>query len=333
MSKSRVKAVALSLIALFFLSTIAISLSAPSKDFPPNTATSTTEISISSGEIGATIAKDLARLGVILRSSTFLSLATHDSRALSISPGIHRIEKHITSAKALAELLDPALNSGLVRVPEGSTFSDVLSLLHRSGVKGDPGVIKVPEMYSHSGSLEGLLAPATYSFGTEITTSAALREMISHFMSQSKNLGLDRGYKRYSPYDVLKIASMVQIEADPIDFAKAARVIYNRLKINMPLQLNSTVQYANHTRGKIALSKNSISRPSLYNTYLHTGLPPTPISNPSSRAVQASLDPADGDWLYFVTVKPHDTRFTSSYAEFEGWVTLYNNNLANGAFK
>jgi UPF0755 protein len=101
----------------------------------------------------------------------------------------------------------------------------------------------------------------------------------------------------------------------------------------MPLQLNSTVQYANNSRGRIALSRKATTIASPYNTYLHTGLPPTPISNPGAAALTAALHPVAGDWLYFITVKPHDTRFTKSFTEFQSWVTLYNNNLANGAFK
>ena len=126
---------------------------------------------------------------------------------------------------------------------------------------------------------------------------------------------------------------MIQIEADLADYAKVARVIYNRLRIGMPLQLNSTVQYALGIRGQIRLSRKSTQVESLYNTYLHTGLPPTPICNPSIEAINAAMHPLDGNWLYFITVTPHDTRFTNSFSTFESWVSLYNHNVAAGAFK
>ena len=101
----------------------------------------------------------------------------------------------------------------------------------------------------------------------------------------------------------------------------------------MPLQLNSTVQYAANLRGRIGLSNKATQISSPYNTYIHTGLPPTPISNPGADAIASSLKPLDGNWLYFITVKPHDTRFTNDFALFQTWNTLYNNNLASGAFK
>jgi UPF0755 protein len=208
-------------------------------------------------------------------------------------------------------------------VPEGSTYSDVLKLLKGTGVLGK----------STKRPTEGELFPATYAFATGTTIDSALSQMREKFSTESKNAGLGSGYGKYTSYDVLKVASLIQIEADPADFAKAARVIYNRLAIGMPLQLNSTVQYAINTRGHITLTRNQTQTPSAYNTYLHTGLPPTPISNPGIEAINAALHPETGDWLYFITVKPHETRFTKSFKEFDGWVTLYNNNVANGLFK
>jgi len=292
-------------------------------DFPPGKPGDPVTIAVTPGETGAEIALDLAKKGVILKSKTFLSLALSDSRARGISPGDHTISTHITSKEALAELLDPKRNRGLLRVPEGSTYSDVLKLLKGGGVLGK----------STKRPTEGELFPATYAFASGTTLDGALSQMRAKYLAQSKNLGLDSGYGKYSSFDVLKVASLIQIEADPADFAKAARVIYNRLAIDMPLQLNSTVQYAINTRGHITLTRNQTQTPSAYNTYLHTGLPPTPISNPGAEAITAALHPAPGDWLYFITVKPHETRFTKSFKEFDGWVTLYNNNVANGLFK
>jgi UPF0755 protein len=156
--------------------------------------------------------------------------------------------------------------------------------------------------------------------------------MLNKFEVTKEKIPL-RNYGKYSSYEVLTIASILQVEGDQADFDKVARVIYNRLAINMPLQLNSTVQYAAGLRGRIALSLKATNINSPYNTYKYTGLPPTPISNPSEAAIKAASQPANGDWLYFITVKPGDTRFTNDFNEFQQWNTLYNNNLANGLFK
>ena len=333
MKKSTVKIVSIILVVILLGGTGLLLLTSKPTDFPDGTAGSEVAISVSAGETGASIANDLYNSGVILMSKSFLELALKDSRALSISPGLHKIESHITSIRALEELLDPKRNSGLVQVTEGSTYSDVLKALQKARIVGKVGKQVIPDIAKGHTSLEGLLFPATYALPEEANVSSSVATMLEKFTEQANKISLNSGFERYNAYQVLTIASLIQIEADTADFAKAARVIYNRLAINMPLQLNSTVQYANNSRGGIALSRKATTIASPYNTYLHTGLPPTPISNPGAAALTAALHPVAGDWLYFITVKPHDTRFTKSFTEFQSWVTLYNNNLANGAFK
>jgi UPF0755 protein len=93
------------------------------------------------------------------------------------------------------------------------------------------------------------------------------------------------------------------------------------------------VQYAANLRGKITLSNKATKLNSPYNTYKYLGLPPTPIANPSLKAIEATLKPISGDWLYFITVAPRDTRFTKDFAEFSDWNTEFNNNVAAGKFK
>jgi UPF0755 protein len=305
-------------------------------DYPKDSATSPVEISVDTGESGSSIAQSLQSRGVILSAKSFIKLALSDPRSLSISPGGHLIDRHIPSSVALQQLLDPARNRGLIRVIEGSTVSDISSTLKASGIVGTDPKISLPIGFSSAAglhSLEGFLFPSTYSFARGIDRAQALNAMIRNFTEQIKGTRLLQGYSHFTPYQVLTVASLIQIEADEVDYAKAARVIYNRLAINMPLQLNSTVQYALNLRGRIALSRRQSQFPSPYNTYLHTGLTPTPISNPGLPAIKAALEPASGDWLYFITVKPHDTRFTKSFDQFQSWVTLYNQNLANGLFR
>jgi UPF0755 protein len=138
---------------------------------------------------------------------------------------------------------------------------------------------------------------------------------------------------RYTPLELLTIASIVQAEGDTKDFANVARVVFNRLKIPMPLQMDSTVHYIKKVRGQIFLSTSSTLINSPYNTYKNIGLPPTPIGNPGADAMRAVLNPSVGDWLFFITVAPGDTRFTSSSSEFLSWKRLYEKNRKAGAFE
>ena len=86
-------------------------------------------------------------------------------------------------------------------------------------------------------------------------------------------------------------------------------------------------------RGSIFLSTKSTFLKSPYNTYRNYGLPPTPINNPGRLAMEAALRPEPGDWLYFITVAPGNTRFTSSFAQFGDWKILYKENLKKGKFE
>jgi len=333
MKRRSVKFVSLGLVTMLLAGAAALTLSSEQTDFPQGSEGPEVMISVAEGETGSAIALELARLGVILSSKTFTSLAVSNPSARGISPGNHRIQSHIPSKIALSQLLDSARNSGLVKVIEGTTLSDVLLALKKASITGEIGSHKLPSFLGKTQSLEGVLFPASYAFASGTSVHDALMMMINNFEKVALGSGVDKGYGSYSPYVLVKVASLLQIEGDPSDYSKVARVIYNRLKIGMPLQLNSTVQYANNTRGRIALSRNATQIRSPYNTYLHTGLPPTPISNPGLQAISAAQHPADGDWLYFITVKPHDTRFTKSFAEFQGWVALYNKNLSLGAFR
>jgi UPF0755 protein len=124
---------------------------------------------------------------------------------------------------------------------------------------------------------------------------------------------------------VLTKASLVQAEAStPEDMAKVARVLENRLADGMPLQLDTTVNYAN---GKSGITTTSADRanPSPYNTYVHPGLPPGAINNPGEQALRAVLDPAEGEWRFFVVVDPDtgETRFAVTGAEHQQNVLLF----------
>ena len=158
-------------------------------------------------------------------------------------------------------------------------------------------------------------------------------EIFGTNQTSNKETKVDLGYKGFSPLELVTIASIIQAEGDPQDFTKIAQVIYNRLKIGMPLQMNTTIEYAANLRGKIRLPYKELEVNSKYNTYKYRGLPPGPIGNPGQAALNASVNPESGDWLYFITVKPQDTRFTKSYDQFNIWADEFRKNEKAGLFK
>jgi UPF0755 protein len=330
--KGKITAAILALVVVI----LASALLRPNHDFTDAKPGPTIEVNIPDGATGTQIAQILAAGGVIKQAPRFISEVLKNSKAGGISPGVHRIQTHISSKLAIVQLLDQKRIVNVLKVIEGETLSDVIAKLKRNDhiSKANLSVTGVKPLFQNPlNSLEGSIFPAQYSFPPATSIRDAITSMVSRARTNAQAIGLASGYLKYSPFQVLTIASMVQIEGDPNSFAKVARVIYNRLNIGMPVQLNSTVQYATNHRGRIALSRNATKTPSLYNTYLHQGLPPTPISNPGEAAMTATLHPASGDWLYFITVKPGDTRFTRDFAVFQNWTTEFNNNLAAGVFK
>lgn len=333
----KTKRISFLIIAITFLTLIYFIALKPHDDYSEGKPGTEIVISIQNGALGSEIAANLEKLGVVKRASAYIRIIKKDPAALGVSPGEHRLQTRIPAKTALVQLLDQKRFIGQIEVKEGSTLSDVLAQLKKAkNIDQGSGATRkrvIPYLSNAYRSLEGQLFPARYSFVPGTTYQDALQAMVKRFQEEAITTGLNSSKTAYTPYQQLIISSLVQIEGDPSDFSKVARVIVNRLKIGMPLQLNSTVQYAANLRGRIALSTAATQIRSPYNTYRSVGLPPTPISNPSSAAIEAALNPEPGDWLYFITVKPRDTRFTKDYSEFQKWEVLYSRNLRAGAFK
>lgn len=299
------------------------------ENYPTRSVTSTEKtvsIEVSEGELGLEIAKELFAKGVTASITSFYQLAINDPKAIQIAPGTHQLNLKISARQALEQLLDPKRNVGLISIIEGSWRSEIATKMKSVGFTDLDNAfakLKVPSGFSAS---EGIYFPAQYSFAKGTSSISALQTMVDRFIKESKSVGVTKP-------DQLIVASLIQAEGDPQDFAKISAVIYNRLKIGMPLQFDTTVQYILKKRGSVFLSTKSTLINSPYNTYKRYGLPPGPIGNPGIAAMKAALAPAKGDWLYFITVKPGDTRFTKSHDEFLVWKNEYQKNLQAGAFK
>ncbi|MFI6206120.1 endolytic transglycosylase MltG [Streptomyces sp. NPDC051041] len=167
------------------------------------------------------------------------------------------------------------------------------------------------------GNPEGYLFPGTYPLDGKTTPERLLSAMADTAGKKFNGAPIAAGAQRnaMNVYQAVIIASIVQAEAaTEADMGKVARVIFNRLERGMPLQMDSTVNYA-LGRAPRGTPRGDTRVESPYNTYQRMGLPPTPIANPGEEALRAVINPTPGDWLYFVTVRPGDTRFTADHAE------------------
>ena len=292
-------------------------------------------IEIASGTSGSDVAQLLFEKKIIKSSSAYFRLAVVDKRSTKVSPGAHRLNLTISASQALSQLLDPARIPNLIKVFEGAWKSEIIESMRAYGFtsaeisEGFKNLV-LPAGFTDA---EGLLFPAQYSFASGTSASQVVQSMVNRFREEKVGQEILAVTGKYSPLEILTVASIVQSEGDTADFGKVARVVFNRLKISMPLQMDSTVHYIKKVRGQIFLSTSSTLIKSPYNTYKNYGLPPSPIGNPGTEAMAAALNPAPGDWLYFITVAPGDTRFTASHDEFITWKFLYEKNRKAGAFK
>lgn len=167
-------------------------------------------------------------------------------------------------------------------------------------------------------SAEGYLFPATY----ELDPGVNAQELVSVMLSRlDQELAL-HGLGRSDAHDLLTLASIIQLEArlEP-DFYKVSTVFNNRLDINMALQSDATVNYG--TKGeKVTTTDEQRADPNPYNTYVYPGLPIGPIGNPGGLAIDAALNPVEGDYLYFVSVNlaTGETVFSETLAQHENAV-------------
>jgi UPF0755 protein len=277
-------------------------------------------LQIKPGDDGSVIAQELVDLGVVKTYRTTYRLILE--RDVVFYPGTYNLKLQMSSAAALDAIANPenrVSNRALIR--EGLRLEDVFAALSKSTGIPTKDFEKASKDLASLGiptsevSAEGWLFPATYEFELQMTASEILNKMVKRTIVE-----LDRfGVKPADRHEVLTLASIVQKEVrNTADFYKASRVFTNRLEVGMPLQSDATVSYG--VRGStFTTSKADRADANPYNTYKYPGLPIGPIGAPGSLAIDAAVNPAEGDWFYFVTVNlaTGETVFTNTYAEHQ----------------
>ncbi|MEU1728418.1 endolytic transglycosylase MltG [Nonomuraea sp. NPDC005692] len=296
----------------------------------------TVTVRIPPGANAEDIGTALADAGVVASSRSFVNAAQERAVANRLRPGHYRLRKGMAAGAALDLLLAPA--SRLVRrvaVPEGLRAGEVLRRVAQLAAlplkelqSVDKSLLGLP---SYAPGIEGFLFPATYDVEPGDKAVDVLAAMVERWGVAARQIHLAEGARRLglTPLEALTVASLVQAEGGTdADYPKIARVIYNRLRSNTPLELDTTVLYAQNRRSlKVTESDTKVNSP--YNTYHRRGLPPGPIANPGEKALLAALNPAAGDWHWFVTTDPAHriTKFTNKESEFVRYREELNKNL------
>ncbi|MDO4760337.1 MAG: endolytic transglycosylase MltG [Corynebacterium sp.] len=323
-------------------------------------------VTIEEGSSISEIGPELAERGIVATNQAFQTAALSNPRAASIQPGVYRLQEMMSADSAVAALLDPNNQVEMLDIPGGSTLMDVTVVagstrpgiysqisqvtcsagstncikpetLHNVGATAKLSDLGVPQWAQDKVSargndprrLEGLIAPGKYVVNPNHDARQILSDLISRSAKQFESTGIQQRAQAVgmSPYELLIAASLVEREAPAGDFDKVARVILNRLAKPMRLEFDSTVNYG-LSDVEVATTDEDRARETPWNTYAKDGLPETPIAAASLPALEAMENPAEGDWLFFVTTHTDGTTvFTNT---FEEHLDAVQQSLANG---
>lgn len=282
-------------------------------------------IRVEAGEDGLLITQKLLEAGVIRDFDSFYRFLIEENAVFY--PGSFILKLKMRNANALAVLSNPAnALTYRVTIPEGFRAVEIFEELARvSGIPvteflraaEDLGRLGIPE---EAFTIEGYLFPATYSFDREATAESIIEAMVSRMKKELTGFEVPEA----NWHELLTLASIVQREAKlENDFYKVSRVFANRIALDMKLETDPTISYS--FSGK-DMSKESREKQIEhgYNTYLLAGLPPGPIASPGALAIEATLNPVPGNWLFFVTIDlaSGETKFSRTLAEHESWVVF-----------
>ncbi|MGL5506423.1 MAG: endolytic transglycosylase MltG [Paraclostridium sp.] len=254
--------------------------------------------------------------------------------------------KYLLSQKySNSEILDILIsgkiyNDGIkVTIPEGSTYKEVIKYLTNKNIGNAETyeeLINNPEEFYEEypflnekdiTNLEGFLYPETYYFDKDLSEKEVIASMLKRFSEVYTNELKEKQEKMgLTLQEVVNMASIIEKEAvKDVDRPKIAGVFYNRLDIEMPLQSDATIQYIFEERKKI-VSYSDLKIDSPYNSYLNKGLPPTPISSPGIKSIEAALYPEANDYLYFVATVEGSNNYSKTYEEHLKYVKEYKEN-------
>lgn len=312
-------------------------------------------VQVQEGSSISALGPQLEEMGVVKSDGAFQTAALNNPDSGSIQPGFYRLQEEMSAEAAVDALLNSENQIELLNIHGGATLSDVVVVggdtregiysmisrvscdngdedqcitteeLEQTGAEADPTALGVPEwaidqVGERQGDpkrLEGLIAPGQYVVDPNASVEGVLTDLITRSADKYNSTGIVERAQAIglTPYELLTAASLVEREAPAGEFDKVARVILNRLEEPMRLEFDSTVNYGLDDV-EVATTDEDRAQETPWNTYAMDGLPATPIASPSDEAIEAMETPAEGDWLFFVTVDQDGTTvFNGTYEE------------------
>ncbi|MEA4900437.1 endolytic transglycosylase MltG [Desulfitobacterium sp.] len=270
-------------------------------------------MAVTPGMTANQIGTELERRKLIRSAFAFRIIATQLEADSKLYAGDYLLSANMSPEEMLTELLSgPKAEAIRVTIPEGYTTNQIIDLLVQKGIGTKEEYQKVIttddfnynflQGISKDGHrLDGFLFPDTYFLNKKATPRSAIDSMLRRFEKElTPEVKTQLQTMNMSTRDWVNLAALVEKEAlRDEDRAMIASVLKNRLNINMPLQVDATIQYILGTP-KAKLYNKDLKIESPYNTYLHTGLPPSPIASPGHASLDAVLHPENTDYLYYL---------------------------------
>lgn len=280
-------------------------------------------VSVAEGQRFADVARELAALGVLRRSLPLIAWARVTGRDRQIRAGEFLLTTPLSPLDLLARVTSRPDPLHQLTVPEGLAVREVIALLSAAGfgseesftcLLDDPAFLAAEDLPPEGA--EGYLFPDTYDFPLATPPDRILRAMLRRFRAVfTPELAAKAAALGLSAHQAVTLASLVEEEASrPDERRLVSGVFVNRLKRGMPLQSDPTVLYG-RDGGDRTITRADLRRATPYNTYAIPGLPPTPIVNPGRAALEAAVDPASVEYLYFVSRGDGSHHFSVTLAE------------------
>lgn len=296
--------------------------------YAPGKARRNAVVEVTAGASVAQVARVLQERGLIRSALAFRVGAHLTGDSARIKQGEYALVGTMSPRRILRTLVSGRSIRHRLTVPEGSSVLRIAELLEQRGLSDPDGFRKLAmhgaadfdtSFPKPADSLEGYLFPDTYHLDRHLPPGRLVSRMLDRFDEKIWRGVMDRGrnLRGKSLHDIITLASLVEGEARRREERETiAGVLWNRLNQGRPLQCDATVQYALGDH-KARLTFDDLRVESPYNTYLHTGLPPGPISNPGLASIEAALNPAQVPYLYYVARADGRHIFTRTYAEHQ----------------
>lgn len=302
------KTIILLITAVFIIFFVCFTLYALNLNNPPSKNTIQKKFRVEKGSTAKTIIKNLKSEGLI-RSEKYAYIYAR-LKKLSLKAGTYQIKSEMKTSEILHKLTEGSQNLKKLTIPEGLTLQKTAKLFENAGLAKAETMTKIfndEEFLKNNGikngTAEGFLYPDTYFFGEEDTPEMMIQMIIKTFFEKTAAIpnfpsDFDEMYKKLILASIIEREYQLEEEAPII-----SSVFTNRLKINMGLQSCATVEYIiteiKNKKHPKRLFYEDLEIQSPYNTYIHAGLPPGPISNPGFTALNAACNPAKTDYFYF----------------------------------